>query len=93
MDSISRALPELLWLDRMDMNANSIHLAGRAFNTNAVATFIENLDKVVEFQEPILQDLSQGNGGVYNFSVVFNYSYATLTDDDGEAATTASAGG
>jgi len=93
MDSISRALPELLWLDRMDMNANSIRLDGRAFNANAVATFVENLDKVPEFQEPILQDLNQQTGGVYSFAVQFNYSFATLADDAAEATATDAAGG
>src|SRR5262249_29666575 len=53
MDQVSRALPELLWLDRMDVVGNNITLNGEAFNTNAVANFIENLDKVQEFSEPI----------------------------------------
>ncbi|HJX26553.1 MAG TPA: PilN domain-containing protein, partial [Thermoanaerobaculia bacterium] len=42
MDHISRALPELLWLDRMVMDDAMITVDGRAFNTNAVANFIEN---------------------------------------------------
>jgi len=93
MDSISRALPELLWLDKLDMNANSIKLEGRAFNANAVATFVENLDKVPEFQEPILQDLNQDRGGTfYSFAVQFNYSFATLADDAGATATNAAGG-
>src|SRR5689334_19423271 len=45
MDYISRALPELLWLDRAEMKADSIEIEGRAFNTNAVANFMDNLDK------------------------------------------------
>src|SRR4030095_8812345 len=49
MDYVSRALPELLWLDRMQMTNEKIEIEGRAFNTNAVANFIENLDKVPEF--------------------------------------------
>jgi type IV pilus assembly protein PilN len=59
MDYVSKALPELLWLDRMTMNATTIEIEGRAFNTNAVATFIENLDKVPEFEEPTLKDASE----------------------------------
>src|SRR4029077_17538715 len=41
MGYVSRALPELLWLDRMNMDASNIEIEGRAFNTNAVANFIE----------------------------------------------------
>src|SRR3954451_23016886 len=59
MDYVSRALPELLWLDRMKMTASSIEIEGRAFNTNAVANFIENLDKVPEFDEPTLKTTEQ----------------------------------
>jgi Tfp pilus assembly protein PilN len=75
MDQVSRALPELLWLDRMTMTGNRITLVGRAFNSNAVANFMDNLDKVAEFQEPILQDMTE-QGPVYKFTIVFNFSYA-----------------
>ena len=76
MDYISRALPELLWLDRLKATGNSIELEGRAFNTNAVANFMENLGKVPEFQEPTLKDTSDLGAGVYKFVVDFNYSFA-----------------
>jgi Tfp pilus assembly protein PilN len=82
MDDISRALPELLWLDRMSMNANTIELEGRAFNTNAVANFIENLDKVHGFEEPTLKDTTEQTGGVYKFVIDFNYSFAPLAGED-----------
>ncbi|HSS76082.1 MAG TPA: PilN domain-containing protein [Thermoanaerobaculia bacterium] len=93
MDYISRALPELLWLDRLRMSADTIELEGRAFNTNAVANFIENLDKVPEFDEPILKSTEQQTGGaqgtnVYKFVIDFHYSFATHAKDkdkDGEA--------
>jgi type IV pilus assembly protein PilN len=91
MDHISRALPELLWLDRMTMNASSIEVEGRAFNTNAVANFIENLDKVPEFEEPTLKDTSEQAGGVYKFVINFNYSFAPKVDATGSTATPAPA--
>jgi type IV pilus assembly protein PilN len=88
MDYVSRALPELLWLDRMSMNASTIEIEGRAFNTNAVATFIENLDKVPEFEEPTLKDTSEQAGGVYKFTISFNYSFTPpKTEGTGNAAT------
>ena len=77
MDSISRALPELLWLDRMRMTASSIEIEGRAFNTNAVANFIENLDRVQEFDEPTLKSTEEQSGGIYKFVIDFNYSFAS----------------
>jgi type IV pilus assembly protein PilN len=94
MDYVSRALPELLWLDRMKMTASSIEIEGRAFNTNAVANFIENLDKVPEFDEPTLKSTEQQTGGVYKFAINFNYSFATHPKtDETTASTTAPAGG
>lgn len=77
MDEVSKALPELLWLTRMEVKPSQIIVAGQAFNTNAVANFIENLDRVPEFQEPVLKDAtSRGGAGIYNFSVTFKYSFA-----------------
>jgi type IV pilus assembly protein PilN len=89
MDQISRALPELLWLDRMEMRGGNITLSGRAFNSNAVASFLENLDRVPEFQEPSLRDLQEGRGGVYGFSIGFGFAFAPPEAEapaaDGEA--------
>jgi type IV pilus assembly protein PilN len=77
MDYISRALPELLWLDRLRMTSSSIEIEGRAFNPNAVANFIENLDKVKpEFKEPVLKETSAQGNGVYRFFITFDYSFA-----------------
>jgi Tfp pilus assembly protein PilN len=92
MDYVSRALPELLWLDRMKMTADSIEIEGRAFNTNAVANFIENLDKVPEFDEPILKSTEQQGGNIYKFVINFHYSFATHAKD-GEAAGETTPGG
>lgn len=86
MDYISKALPELLWLDRMTMDDSSITVEGRAFNTNAVANFIENLDKVPEFEEPTLKDTTEQTGGVYKFAIEFKYSFAPPKPEEGTAA-------
>ncbi|HEX5760957.1 MAG TPA: PilN domain-containing protein [Thermoanaerobaculia bacterium] len=75
MDQVSRALPELLWLDRLRMAPDLIEIEGRALNTNAVANFIENLDRVPEFEEPTLQDATEQPGGTYKFVVNFRYSF------------------
>jgi type IV pilus assembly protein PilN len=78
MDDVSRSLPELLWLDKMVMSNSSIEIEGRAFNTNAVANFIENLDKVAEFEEPTVRNILEQTGGVYKFVINFSYSFAPL---------------
>ncbi len=85
MDHVSRALPELLWLNRMEVAPTTITLAGQAFNTNAVANFIENLDRVPEFQEPILRDTQQ-KGEIYTFVIAFNYSFKTPASEAEEVA-------
>jgi len=85
MDQVSRALPELLWLTKMDVTPTTITISGEAFNTNAVANFIENLDRVVEFQEPILRDTSQ-RGQIYTFVVAFNYTYQVPPAEQPERA-------
>jgi type IV pilus assembly protein PilN len=74
MDYVSRALPELLWLSRMQVGGQSITISGEAFNTNAVANFMENLDRFPEFREPVLKDTSQ-RGGVYTFTLTFSYDF------------------
>lgn len=74
MDAVSRALPELLWLDRLQMGPNQISISGRAFNFNAIANFVENLDQVPEFEEPALRDSSR-QGEVFSFTVAFGYDY------------------
>lgn len=88
MDQISRALPELLWLDRMEMRGPVINLSGRAFNSNAVASFLDNLDSVQEFQEPTLRDLQESREGVYTFGISFGFAFAPPEVEaaaDGEA--------
>ncbi len=106
MDEISRALPELLWLTSLDVNNSNILLRGSAFNMSAVANFIDNLDRVEAFGEPILQDATQRKGKgvrteVYDFRLTFPYSFqkpqpaagATPGAPDAAAAPAAAAGG
>jgi len=72
MDRVSDALPQLTWLTKMEVNQNNLRLTGRAFNTNAIAQLIENLDRVPEFQEPVLRDTTQRRGA-YNFVIECQY--------------------
>ena len=72
MDQVSGSLPEMLWLTRMQSRGNGITLNGQAFHTNAAVNFIDNLDQVEEFAEPVLKDMTFRKG-VYNFVVTFTF--------------------
>lgn len=101
MDSISQALPELLWLTRLEMDGNIVKLWGQAFNTNAVATFTENLDRVAEFQEPDFKETKREAGEIYSFQMFLGYRPAPPPESaatpggaaSGDAAPAAGAGG
>lgn len=75
MDAISNSVPELLWLEAMTLQGSNLELHGKAFNTNQIAAFIENLGRVPEFQEPRLRDTAK-LGPVYNFVITLNFSIA-----------------
>lgn len=78
MDQVSRDLPDLVWLDAMDINAGRITLAGRGLNPNAIALFIENIKNDPYFEEPSVGAVSQISASplVYGFDMNFAFSYA-----------------
>ncbi len=84
MDYVSRALPELLWLNRLQVGSQSITISGEAFNTNAVANFMENLDRFPEFREPVLRDTSQ-KGSIYTFTLSLNYDFSSEVEEPAAA--------
>ncbi len=87
MDMVSRAVPELLWLDDMAVSGTTLSLRGKAFNTNAVAAFIENLGNVKEFEEPDPKNIQIGGRlgtEVYNFQMTI--SFKPLVSDEEEAS-------
>jgi len=81
MDEVSRALPELMWLTSLDVTPTNINFRGTAFNMSAVANFIDNLDRVEAFKEPVLQDTvrsraSRGSTAeLYDFNLTLAYSF------------------
>lgn len=90
MDQISRDLPDLVWLDRMEITGGTITLAGRGLNPNAVALFVENVKNDPYFEEPQLGTLTQvsTNPVVYSFDMTFAFSYAPKTAAGTPAPTT-----
>ena len=94
MDQISRALPDLLWLSSMNVRGTTVDLNGTAFNTNAIAAFIENLDKVPEFREPDPKNLSRAQGGsTFTFRISFSFVQQAQPEAEGEEEGEAAAGG
>lgn len=85
MDRVSRALPELLWLTRLEMTENVVDIQGEAFNTNAVATFLEGLEQVESFRDPVLR-ATQRRDPVYTFDLTFQYAAASGAPVTGEDA-------
>ncbi|MEM9552994.1 MAG: PilN domain-containing protein [Acidobacteriota bacterium] len=93
MDRVSRALPEQLWLNSMTVKGSKVQLDGIAFNTTAIASFIENLASVPEFKEPDTKDVSR-NGGAgtttsYSFKIEFDFEYVAEEPETAVAAETA----
>jgi Tfp pilus assembly protein PilN len=70
MDQVSRALPDLLWLDRLEQKDRSYSLWGRAYNNAAVSNFVENLDVAGTFAEPVLKSTDRSRSSdVYDFQI------------------------
>lgn len=90
MDRVSRSVPELLWLDSMTVRGTRIELKGKAFNTNAVAAFIQNLDEVKEFNEPTAKNIKKGGTGTsvaYSFEIDLGFIPPKEPEDEQETAT------
>ena len=88
LDKVSRSLPELLWLSKMQLVGNQLSIYGEAFNTNAVALFIENLDKVPEFEEPIAGPVSRAaREQVYSFQIDVTFSHRAEEPVEDDLAT------
>ena len=85
MDEVSNALPDLLWLERMDVKGNIISVSGKAFNPPAVANFLENLKRVPSFQEPKVENItaaSVGTASLYSFQLSFVFANLDRTQYD-----------
>ena len=97
MDQISRDLPDLVWLDRLEIVGGRINLTGRGLNPNAIALFVLNVKNDPYFEEPQLGTMAQVSTApvVYSFDMTFGFSYAPKTPGaaggNADATTTATA--
>jgi type IV pilus assembly protein PilN len=95
MDQISRDLPDLVWLDTMDITSGKVNLAGRGLNPNAIALFIENVKNDPYFEEPQVGAVTQISQTplVYGFDMHFAFSYSPkVAGGTGTAAPTTTTG-
>ena len=87
MDEVSKALPDLVWLEKLDYRGNSISIDGKAFNPPAVANFLENLKRVPAFQEPKVEFAACGGaGGAQLYCFKLSFIFSTLDRAQPEAA-------
>ena len=77
MDQISRDMPDLVWLDSLDITAGRVTLGGRGLNPNAIALFIENVKNDPYFEEPQVGAVTQISAAplVYGFDMNFAFTY------------------
>jgi type IV pilus assembly protein PilN len=76
LDEVSRALPELVWLTKLELKGTSVGVNGNAMDENAVANYISNLDASPFFDEPVLKNLSRGRGDTFSFGLNFAFNNA-----------------
>ena len=74
LDEVSRALPELVWLTKLQLSGNAITLTGEAMDENAVANYYSNLDASPFFEEPDVKNLAR-KGDDFSFTLSANFTY------------------
>jgi type IV pilus assembly protein PilN len=81
MDRISQDLPDLVWLDKMSVQAGKITLNGRGLNPNAIANFVDNIKNDPFFEEPQVGTVAQASVKplVYSFDMDFAFTYQAKT--------------
>jgi Tfp pilus assembly protein PilN len=91
MDRLSQDLPDLVWLDKLNMSGGLISVSGRGLNPNAIANFVENVKNDPLFEEPDLSSMAQVSVVplVYNFDMTFHFSYAPKSEAGVGGAATA----
>jgi type IV pilus assembly protein PilN len=89
MDQVSRDLPDLVWLDTMNITSGKITLNGRGLNPNAIALFVANVKQDPFFEEPQVGTITQQsvNPPVYTFDMGFGFTYTPKTPQQQASAT------
>ena len=85
MDEVSKALPELVWLNNMQVRGKRVNLRCRTLNFNGIAAFIENLKKVPAFTEPVTKNIKRGRRGSYSFNISLRYNPPKPAEEEAPA--------
>jgi len=76
LDEVSRAMPDLVWLERLTLKGTGLQLRGVAMDENAIANYYSNLESSPFFKEPALKDLARSKGDTFSFTMDCNFTYA-----------------
>lgn len=87
LDRVSQDLPDLVWLETMQLKGTSISLEGRSLNPTAVGLFVENIKGDPMFDEPEVGEITRESTTppVFRFRMEFNFRYAPPATAAGEA--------
>lgn len=80
LDRISQDLPDLVWIEKLDLKGTSVSLSGKALNPNAFANYVENIKSDPMFSEPEVSSLVEQSGGprggsIYQWAMTFNFTW------------------
>jgi len=94
MDRISQDLPDLVWLDRMNLTGPNVSVSGRGLNPNAIANFVDNIKNDPMFEEPEVGSVNLVTASplVYSFDMNFHFTYAPKEAAAGTAGATTTGG-
>ncbi|MCK4888913.1 MAG: PilN domain-containing protein [Candidatus Aminicenantes bacterium] len=84
MDQLSRALPEMVWLNNMKFNNRTLSLKGSALSNNLVADFINNLKSTNYFNNIKFKDsVRKKKSGVDVFDFRLDCTFSDPTKKKG----------
>jgi len=75
LDELADLVPDLLWLDNMNIKGSTMEIRGKALSPNAVAEFLQRLDDSPYFSEPSLRSMQEvANAHTFNLVCQFTYT-------------------
>jgi type IV pilus assembly protein PilN len=75
LDSVSRSVPDMLWLTQMEQKGADLTIEGRCMSLTSISDFVDNLGRSGWFKKPVeivdsqLESSTGGTGDVIRFTV------------------------
>jgi type IV pilus assembly protein PilN len=75
LDSISRSMPDMLWLTQLDQKGADLTIEGRCLNLTSISDFVDNLGRSGWFKKPVeivnsqVETATAGAGELIKFTV------------------------